>query len=154
MTTEIRCCYNKKDLPGLGRSFDLSHTYFFFLTCFYPEIVADIINSAGGKGDAQHQKEHIHKPAAGGINVLKDRKRALHIRGDVEAVYLIPINEIEALGHSAGNIVDDDAFYVGAAVVTDTLTQIEIKTDENEDHMPDIGMGSQGDNGVLDTAWL
>ena len=130
------------------------HTYFFFFTRLDPEIITDRINNAGSNCNTQHQQEHIHKPAAGGINVLKDRKRALHIRGDVEAVYLIPINEIEALGHSAGNIVDDDAFYVGAAVVTDTLTQIEIKTEENEGHMPKIGMGSQGDNGVLDTAWL
>ena len=116
--------------------------------------MADGINNTGGKGDAQHQKEHIHKPAAGGINVLKDSKGTLHIGGDVEAVYFIAENEIEALRHYAGNIVDNDAFCVGAAVVADTLTQIEIKADEYEDHMPDIGVGSEGDDGVLNTAWF
>ena len=131
-----------------------SYTYFLFFLCPDPEIVADIINSAGGKGDAQHQKEHIDKPAAGGINVLKDGKGTLYIGGDVEAVYFIPINEIEALRHSAGDVVDDDPLKIRAVIVANTLTQIEIKTEENEGHMPKIGMGSQGDNGVLNAAGL
>ena len=39
--------------------------YFFFGGAFYSDKIAYIIDDRGGNGDAQHQKEHIDKPAAG-----------------------------------------------------------------------------------------
>ena len=130
------------------------YTCFLFLALLYPEIVTDGINNTGGKGNAKHQKKHIDKPAAGGINVLKNSKRTSHIGGNVEAVYLISKNEIEALRHNAGDIVDDNALEIRAAFLADPLAQVEIKTDKDQEHMPDIGVGSQGDNGVLNAAGL
>ena len=128
--------------------------YFFFCGAFYPNEIAHIIDDCGGKGDAQHQQEHIDKPAAGGINVLKDCQGTLHIGGDVETVDLISVNKIEALGNCAGNIIDNDALYVAAAFCTDAFVQIKIQTDENKGHMPEIGVDSQGDNGMVNTAGL
>ena len=128
--------------------------YFFFGGAFYSDKIAYIIDDRGGNGDAQHQKEHIDKPAAGSINILEYCQGTLHIGGDIKAVDFISVNKIEALGNSAGNIIDNDAFYVAAAFGADAFAQIKIQTDKNKGHMPEIGVGGQGNNGMVNTAGL